>query len=76
MALKMYRETCDAWTVAAMIAEDADREQIFARVDQLDLSPEQAREFVAALKLSTLTLPIPWYRPDISGADRFGVLAS
>ncbi|MCA9116535.1 MAG: hypothetical protein KDA79_15735 [Planctomycetaceae bacterium] len=55
----------DAWTVAAMIAEDADREQIFAKVDEFNVTPSQVPEFLMALKLSMMTLPNPWYRPDI-----------
>lgn len=55
----------DAWTVAAMIAEDADRERILAKVDELALQPEEVQDFLVVFRMSMLTLPMPWYRPDI-----------
>ena len=60
---QLYRR--DAWTVAAMIAEDADCELILATVDELALQPEEVQDFLVAFRLSMLTLPVPWYRPDI-----------
>jgi len=62
---RTQKVSLQARDIVYMIWEDVTLDDICDRIDTLELTSNDSEHFLLAMKMSTIGLPIFWYRPDI-----------